>query len=224
MHRKAGFTLMELIIVVALIGLLLSLAIPAFLNSRRQANESAAINQLRMIAVIQHEFRTKAMVDQDNDTFGEFGLLGELTGLVTIRTMSSKQIFISQVVGPKSNTNYGEKDGYYFQLFLPGALGTVTDNGHTNPLSVADNANPQENKFRCYAWPKEAGKSGNRVFVVDQSGNVYAASNTRTGAFIYSGTTSKPGYNAASPSGDTVQFGSDIRIGTSNDGQSWTGL
>jgi prepilin-type N-terminal cleavage/methylation domain-containing protein len=47
--RKNGFTLVEIMIVVAIIGLLASMAIPNFVRSRETARMNICINNLRLI-------------------------------------------------------------------------------------------------------------------------------------------------------------------------------
>jgi len=46
---KAAFTLVEIMIVVAIIGLLATIAIPNFIKSRETARKNACINNLRLI-------------------------------------------------------------------------------------------------------------------------------------------------------------------------------
>jgi prepilin-type N-terminal cleavage/methylation domain-containing protein len=47
--KKSGFTLVEIMIVVAIIGLLAAIAIPNFVRARTQSQMNACINNLRQI-------------------------------------------------------------------------------------------------------------------------------------------------------------------------------
>ena len=49
MKQQQGFTLVEIMIVVAIIALLAAIAIPSFMKSRADSRKSACINNLRLI-------------------------------------------------------------------------------------------------------------------------------------------------------------------------------
>jgi prepilin-type N-terminal cleavage/methylation domain-containing protein len=58
--KRAGFTLVEIMIVVAVIALLAAIAVPSFLRARKRSQASRILNDLRMIdsAVDQYAIET----------------------------------------------------------------------------------------------------------------------------------------------------------------------
>jgi len=70
--RQAGFSLIELLIVVAIILIIAAIAIPSFLSSRMAANESSSVESLR---TIQSSLTAYAI------TYGAIGYAAQLTDL-----------------------------------------------------------------------------------------------------------------------------------------------
>jgi prepilin-type N-terminal cleavage/methylation domain-containing protein len=59
MKKKLGFTLVEIMIVVAIIGLLTAIAIPAFIQYRNDARAGLCQNNLRLISHAKEDYAVK---------------------------------------------------------------------------------------------------------------------------------------------------------------------
>jgi len=58
MKQNKGFTLVEIMIVVAIIALLAAIAIPSFMKSRADARASSCVNNLRLIEHAKQQYAT----------------------------------------------------------------------------------------------------------------------------------------------------------------------
>ncbi len=105
MRNERGFSLIELLIVVAIIGIIAAIAIPNLMQSRAAANEASAIASVRTIVTAQITFSATV----GNGAFG-----GDLNALEAAG-------FIDSALGS------GVKDGYNFATAGGGAgVFTVT--------------------------------------------------------------------------------------------------
>jgi len=84
-NRKSGFTLVEIMIVVAIIGLLAAIAIPNFVKARTTSQQNACINNLRLIdsskqqwALEQRQQNSASPVGSDLQPYLGRGVNGEL--------------------------------------------------------------------------------------------------------------------------------------------------
>ena len=75
MRSLRGFTLIELMIVIAIIAIIAAIAIPNLLAARKASNEASALSALKTISTAEAIFRES---DREKDGNLDYGMLSEL--------------------------------------------------------------------------------------------------------------------------------------------------
>lgn len=146
---EAGFTLMELLIVISIMLILMLIAIPNMLNLTEHANETSALQSLR--AIQEAETQYSATYPQDGYACSLTALGGE--GQTTAPTAQSAQLLPNDLAS-------GEKSGYSFKI--------------TNCTKTTVNNHDMYTSYEVTAVPQAIGKTGHRGFCLDMAGNIKA--------------------------------------------------
>jgi type IV pilus assembly protein PilA len=146
-HLQAGFTLMELLIVMSVILILMAVAIPNYMNMRSQANETAAMEELRTLNSAEIQYQTN---------YPGNGFSCNLSQLGGDPKAGAPSPQAAQLI--PADLASGNKSGYVFNI--------------VNCTKVPVNNQDVYTSFEVTAVPQAVGKTGHRGFCMDQTGEI----------------------------------------------------
>ena len=164
--KQKGFSLIELLIVVAIILIIAAIAIPNLLRSRMAANEASAVGSIRTM-------NTAAITY--NSTYGN-GFPPSITAIGTTGQTPSctNAMLLDTVLTGSGGTS--QKSGYYFGLQTGVVQLTATGSSCSGGYGYSDG-------YVVTANPVTTGTTGQRSFCSDASGVIrYDATGTKATA------------------------------------------
>ncbi len=234
------------------VGIVSSIAIPRIMAARLDANESAAISTLRAVASAQAQMQHAGAIDTDADGGGEYAYFGEMSGARPIRVFvpgagaAIGDAAVHRLNPPLLSPTFAEvirdargegvitRSGYVFKLWLPGSttqagkVPGVAESAQGGAGSVLPDSDHNEVLWCCYAWPMQAGQTGNRAFFINQEYDVLQFQNTPVaGGAPYDGIADPdrmPSFDAAYSAGSPNDMSASLGLdgARTNDGHHWT--
>ncbi len=219
---KKGFTLIELMIVIAIIAIIAAIAIPGLLSSQRASNERSASTSLKTLSTAEADFRANDRDWNHVNDFWTMNVCGLYTctsaavsgnaGANTTSDPSIKLIELSVASADSESTAAASGEFAALSTFaVPSAKAGYWYIALVNDMSVAgtvDQTYKQDtagqptmgtvhntSKFGFLAYP-DSQSSGKFVFIVNENNTIFRSATTTA---VKPSTATPPGIFASAP-------------------------
>ena len=159
-RHSRGFTLVEMLIVIAVIGIVAAIAVPGLLRARMSGNEASAIGSLRAVNSAEASYASAC-------------------------ANGGYAITLSDLAAPPSGSNVGFispdlasngvfKSGYTHTMAKDASAGVIDVS--TTAATCNGSASQPASSYYASSVPAAPGRSGTRFFATDKRGTIFADS------------------------------------------------